>query len=122
MNSEHDPLRTKSFQLAVGVSTYARNLKSQTKEYVICDQLFRAGTAPGAMVAEAKASESRKDFVHKLRIALKEAHETRYWLILINESELDQSAELESLIALCGEVIAMLIASLNSLVHKRKEK
>jgi four helix bundle protein len=54
----------------------------------IASQLVRAGTAPGAHYEEGRAAESRKDFVHKLGLALKETRESRYWLRLIVKSQL----------------------------------
>jgi four helix bundle protein len=54
--------------------------------HVIGRQVLRSGTAIGALVREAEQGESRRDFVHKLAIALKEAHETDYWLELLDRS------------------------------------
>jgi four helix bundle protein len=54
------------------------------KQYVIAKQLLRSGTAIGALVHEAEFAETRDDFIHKLKIALKEANETAYWLIIVN--------------------------------------
>lgn len=65
----------------------ARLSKSQTTR-VIIDQLLRSGTSVGANVREARAAESRADFVHKMQIALKEAGEAAYWLELIEISKL----------------------------------
>jgi four helix bundle protein len=50
--------------------------------------MVRSGTAPGAHYEEGRAAESRKDFVHKLGLSLKETRETRYWLRLISKSQL----------------------------------
>jgi len=54
----------------------------------IANQMVRSGTAPGAHYEEGRAAESRKDFVHKLGLSLKETRETRYWLRLIVKSQL----------------------------------
>jgi four helix bundle protein len=54
----------------------------------IANQIVRSGTAPGAHYEEGRAAESRKDFVHKLGLSLKETRETRYWLRLIVKSQL----------------------------------
>jgi four helix bundle protein len=60
------------------------------KQYVIAKQLLRAGTAIGALVHEAEFAETRDDFIHKLKIALKEANETDYWLTIVrNLIEID---------------------------------
>ncbi|MEL6916990.1 MAG: four helix bundle protein [Bacteroidota bacterium] len=56
------------------------------KEYILSKQLIRSGTSIGAMVREAEHAESKKDFIHKMTVGLKEANETRYWLDLLNKS------------------------------------
>ena len=57
------------------------------RRYVIANQLLRSATSIGANVWEAQNSESKADFVHKFKIAAKEAAETEYWLILCTEAE-----------------------------------
>lgn len=56
------------------------------KKYAYSNQLFRSGTAIGANVMEAQNAESRADFVHKMKMAAKEAEETEYWLLLGDQS------------------------------------
>lgn len=58
------------------------------KEFVLSKQLLRSGTSIGANVEEAMAAYSKKDFAAKMSIASKEARETRYWLRLIDKSQL----------------------------------
>jgi four helix bundle protein len=58
----------------------------QKRKYVVSRQLLKSGTSIGANVQEAQSPESRLDFIHKLKIALKEAHETQYWLTLCMRS------------------------------------
>lgn len=60
----------------------------EEKEFVISKQLLRSGTSIGANVEEALAAQTRKDFHAKMTIASKEARETRYWLRLLQESQL----------------------------------
>ncbi|MDE1192660.1 MAG: four helix bundle protein [Arachidicoccus sp.] len=71
----------KSYSFALQVINIYKQLIEQ-KEFVISKQVLRSGTSIGANVHEAVASESKKDFVHKLGIAVKEATETFYWLRL----------------------------------------
>jgi len=54
----------------------------KNKRYNLANQLFRSGTSIGANVNEAQNCESRADFIHKMKIAAKEAEETKYWLTL----------------------------------------
>jgi four helix bundle protein len=72
-------------------------------------QLLRAGTAIGANYREARRAESRRDFIHKLGIAEKEASESCYWLELINESGKGDSAT-RALEQEAGELLAILVA------------
>ena len=53
---------------------------------MLSKQLIRSGTSIGAMVREAEHAESKKDFIHKMAIGLKEANETKYWLDLLYKS------------------------------------
>ena len=74
-----------SFDFALSIVDYTQMLKTH-KHYEIASQLVRCGTSIGANIWEAQSSESRKDFVHKLKIADKEAKETEYWLLLCKSS------------------------------------
>lgn len=78
-------------------------------------QLERCGPAGGANYEEARGAESPADFIHKVRIALKEVRETRYWLRLVLQAELLEDAHhLMALIEEAGELIAILTASANT--------
>ena len=61
-------------------------LQYEKKEYVLGKQLLRSGTSIGANVEEATAAQSKKDFISKMSIALKEARETNYWLRLLKRT------------------------------------
>ena len=70
-----------SFQFALDIIAYCEKLDA-LKRFVISQQLLKAGTSIGANIREAQSPESRADFLHKLKIALKEAEECEYWLLL----------------------------------------
>ena len=74
-----------SFNLAVEILKFTDTLK-ESREFEIANQIMRSGTSVGANVREAQHPESRKDFYHKLKVAVKEAEETDYWLDLIEAS------------------------------------
>ena len=74
-----------SFEFSLGIIDLTDQLETK-KKYVIAKQLCRCGTSVGANVKESQSAESRKDFVHKLKIASKEAEETEYWLLLCKYS------------------------------------
>jgi len=82
-------IQQKSFDFALRIIKLYSSLQEQ-REYVLSRQLLRSGTSIGANVTEAGAGQSRKDFLSKMSIASKEARETKYWLLLLNESELAQ--------------------------------
>ncbi|MFA0964880.1 four helix bundle protein [Roseivirga sp. BDSF3-8] len=77
------------------------------KEYVLSKQLLRSGTSIGANISEALAGQSRKDFLAKMSISSKEARESKYWLFLLQKSQLvtyDFTIEMEA----CDELIRLL--------------
>jgi len=61
-------------------------LLEENKKFVIAKQLLRSGTSIGASIFEAQHAESKADFIHKMKIAIKEANETLYWLIICEKS------------------------------------
>jgi four helix bundle protein len=77
----------KSFHFALEVIELYKKLQAE-REYVLSKQLLRSGTSIGANLEEALAGQSRKDFLSKMAVASKEARETRYWLSLLQKSNL----------------------------------
>ncbi len=75
-----------SFDFALDIIEFGEKLENK-KKYVVAKQIIKCGTSIGANVREAQNSESKRDFIHKLKIAAKEADETEYWLLLCNESK-----------------------------------
>jgi four helix bundle protein len=76
----------KTIAFSLAIIEYAEQLEEQ-KKYVISRQLLRSGTSIGANVHEAQNAESKSDFIHKFKIAAKEAEETKYWLVLCQSSK-----------------------------------
>lgn len=76
-----------SLEFAIHIALECKILHIK-KEYNISNQLFRSGTSIGANIRESQNSESKADFIHKLKIAAKEAEETEYWLIICQKTEL----------------------------------
>ena len=75
-----------TFQFSLEVIEFSELLESNRK-YNLGNQLFKAGTSIGANVREAQNAESKADFIHKMKIAAKEADETEYWLLLCKNSK-----------------------------------
>lgn len=87
MRSDKDNLIVElTFKFSLTVVSYCEKLERE-KKFVISRQLLKSGTSIGANVREAQNAESKNDFIHKFKIAAKEADETEYWLLLCKESE-----------------------------------
>tara|TARA_Y100000310_G_C20602630_1_gene773856 strand:- start:443 stop:799 length:357 start_codon:yes stop_codon:yes gene_type:complete len=107
---ENGPSEAKSFEFAILIVNFCEYLNKKKKAYVISKQLLRSGTSIGANISEAQYAESKKDFVHKMHIALKEARETRYWLLIINNSGCDKKEKVQELLNNVNELIKLLTA------------
>ena len=77
----------KSFDFAVNIVNTYKKLCDEKKEYVLSKQLLRSGTSVGANVREGIDAQSKKDFISKFSIALKEACESEYWIELLYETK-----------------------------------
>lgn len=87
MRNENNRIVEISLEFAIQIAKQCKILQNQ-KEYNIANQLFRSGTSIGANIRESQNSESKADFIHKLKIAAKEAEETDYWLIICQKLDL----------------------------------
>ena len=99
-----------SFEFAVAVVNLVDGVTAPKSSYMT-DQLARAGTSVGANIYEAQYAQSKKDFVAKLEIALKESNETSYWLKLMYETKRIDTATYQYAEKLCGNIRRLLIAS-----------
>lgn len=86
MNS-NNIIQDKSFDFSIAIIELYNFLVTE-REYVISKQLLRSATSIGANIEEATAAQTKKDFVYKMSISSKEARETRYWLRLLDRSQL----------------------------------
>jgi four helix bundle protein len=102
-------IQEKSFNFALDIIELYKELNNQ-KEYVLSKQLLRAGTSIGANVEEALQGQSKKDFISKLCISLKEAYETQYWLKLLDKSNLTQQSNINLYLSKIIELIKLLTA------------
>ena len=104
-----------SKQFALRIIKLYSYLYDQKKEYVISKQLYRSGTSIGANIAESIFAQSDADYVHKLKISLKEASETRYWLELLYESDQITEEVYDSLINDLKTIIGTIINIINKI-------
>ena len=116
-------VRDKSYAFALQVIVLFRKL-CKSGEYVLSKQLLRSGTSIGANVEEAKAAQSRADFISKMSIASKEARETNYWLRLLRDSGIIDSSEIDPLLLESDSIIKVLtsIVKSSSITQKSKFK
>ncbi len=106
-------LATLTMDFAVEIINLGDNLKAKN-EWVISNQISRSGTSIGANVFEANYASSRADFINKLRISLKEANETLYWLELLNRTEKIDNRLYALLNKDCLQIRTMLVKSINT--------
>ena len=107
-------LRDKSFAFALRIVKMNQYLNSTKKEFVLSKQILRSGTAIGAIIRESENASTKKDFIYKLTLALKEADETKYWLELLHQSDYLETKMYESLFKDCRELIKLLVASVKT--------
>ena len=84
-NDKQNIIVEKSFDFALDIIEFSEMI-TEKKKFSLADQIFRAGTSIGANIREAQNAESKNDFIHKMKIAAKEADETEYWLQLCEKS------------------------------------
>lgn len=100
-----------SYNFALNIIEYTELLESR-KKFNLANQLFKSGTSIGANVREAQNAESKADFIHKLKIAAKEADETEYWLSLCRDARnYPDPSELLNNIVSINKVLSKIIAS-----------
>ncbi len=107
----------KAFNFALRIIKLYKYLNKEKKEFVISKQILRSGTSIGANIEEGRYAQSKKDFISKMSISLKESAETLYWLKLLKESKEVDSKYLIDLIKECDEIIRIL----SSIVKSSKE-
>jgi len=100
----------KSRKFAIKVYNLYKYLCEEKHEYIFAKQLLRSGTSIGANLAEAQYSISKKEFLFKSSISLKECAETEYWLDLLKETNLLSQTEYDDIIQDCKELLRLLIS------------
>ena len=103
-----------SEDFAVRIYNLYKYLSYSKKEYILSNQLLRSGTSIGANVSDAEGGITKKDFIAKMHIALKEAHETKYWLRIMRITELLNSVEYNSIYKDASIIEATIVKILKS--------
>jgi four helix bundle protein len=113
-NSKKSVVEAKSYSFALDVVSVYKALLYTHKEYILSKQLLRSGTSIGANICEAEHAQSKKDFIAKMSIALKECFETIYWIQLLSESKYltrDQFALLNTTVTDISRILTAIIKS-----------
>jgi four helix bundle protein len=116
--SKGSVLINKSFLFAIRIVKLCHSLMQHQKEFLLTKQILRSGTSIGALLREAEHAESRKDFLHKLTIALKEANETVYWIDILHCGGYLDDEIYESIKKDAEELLRMLISSIKTIKLK----
>ncbi len=121
MSHEKQKIQDRTLSFAVRVVKLCKFLSEQDGvTRVLYKQLIRSGTSIGANVREAQSAQSDRDFLHKLEIALKEARETEYWLIILVEADLVKEQRIKLLRQECEEIIKILVVITKKIKQKIK--
>jgi len=108
MEKKENVVMNKSYVFALRIIKLYKHLLAEQKEYVLSKQILRSGTAIGALVKEAEHAQSKADFINKMNIALKEANETEYWLMLLKDSDYLDERSFQSIHSDSSELIKLL--------------
>lgn len=112
-------MRSKSKDFAKSVVLRCREMKENSVEFALVNQLLRAGTSIGANIHEAQYAQGTKDFISKLEIALKECNEAEYWLELLYDVKSIAEEDFKTLQKDCIELRRMLVSSVTTLKKKQ---
>ena len=110
-NDKDNLIVSLSLEFALEIVKVTTALK-KLKHFQLASQLFRSGTSIGANIYEAQNAESKADFIHKMKIAAKEADETTFWLTLCNRSaDIDLEHSLDDLLERIIRILSKIIST-----------
>jgi four helix bundle protein len=112
----------KSRKFAIRIYNLHKHLCEEKREFTLARQILRSGTSVGANLTEAQYSISKKEFLAKATISLKECAETEYWLDLLKETNLLTQTEYDSMVMDCKDILHMLIAIVKTTKLKMKRE
>ena len=122
-----NPAASKTYDLedrfvdfAVRIITVVEALPDSKAGKHVAGQLVRSGTSPAPNYGEAQSAESPADFIHKLKLALKELRETNIWLKIVERKPLCEPAKLKAIRQECDELIAILVTSVKTAQRNAK--
>jgi len=113
-NTKANDLEQRLIRFATNIVQLSLQLRDSPEARHLASQILRSGTSAAPNYSEARSAESRPDFIHKLKVALKELNETSTWLQIIQGSFAEKSDFLSSLIAENRELCKILVASIQT--------
>ena len=109
-----DELQRRLVSFAVKIIELVGRLPKTSAGHHVSGQILRSGTSPAPNYGEARSAESRADFIHKLRIAVKELNETDIWLLIILEARMAPTMQIEDLVKESRDLACILCASIRT--------
>lgn len=109
-----DDIEERLIDFAVMVIALCEKMPETRAGRHVAGQLVRSGTSPAPQYGEARGAESRRDFVHKLRICLKELNESRIWLEIAKRSTMAPAAKLQPVLNECDELCRIISSSIQT--------
>jgi len=114
-NQREFDLEDRLIDFAVMIIHLAESLPKTKTGSHIAGQIIRCATSPASNYGEAQAAESRKDFIHKMKISLKELRETKVWLKMILKANMTKSSEkIDQLIDESNQLISIFVTSIKT--------
>lgn len=118
MEQKDNTILNLTIDFSIAVISFVEELENKRK-FVVANQLLKSGTSIGANIHEAQNAESKLDFIHKLKIAHKEADETMYWLTICEKADSYPTSDLKEKLQIIIKVLSKIIASTkNNLKNK----
>lgn len=107
-------IKEMSYSFSIRIVKLFKYLQEEKKEFVLSKQILKSGTSIGANVEEADSAQSKKDFIAKIQISLKEAKETHYWIRLLRDTYYLEEKLAASLLDDCNSIISILTSILKT--------
>lgn len=119
--AQGDDIEERLINFAVAIIALCDKLPDTLGGRHVGGQLLRSRTSPAPNYSEARSAESKRDFVHKLRVALKELNESRVWLKIIIRSKMLPPPNVGSILCECEELCAILYSSIQTTQNRRPD-
>jgi four helix bundle protein len=117
-----DDIQERLINFAVQIIKLSAQLPKTPAGKHVAGQILRSGTSPAPNYGEARSAESSSDFIHKLKVALKELNETKVWLQIFRRSEMISSEEYTEIYKSCDELCRIISASVRTALRGSKER